>query len=172
MDNTASFQPTSLKILSGDRLFREIHALRASGQRIVFTNGCFDLLHPGHIEVLEQARRLGDILVVALNTDRSVFRLKGPKRPIVQEENRARVIAALACVSFVTFFDEETPENLIRQISPEVLVKGGDWAIGQIAGAPHVLSLGGTVHSIPLIPDSSTTGLIERICDRYSRDSV
>ena len=122
------------------------------------------------MEVLEQARSLGDILVVALNTDRSVADLKGPLRPTVSQTNRARVMASLACVSYVTFFDSDTPEDLIRKILPDVLVKGGDWSIDRIVGSAIVLERGGEVRSIPLVPDSSTTGLIERIIDRYSRD--
>jgi rfaE bifunctional protein nucleotidyltransferase chain/domain len=163
---------TSLsKILYEDQLIPLLEEQKSAGKRIVFTNGCFDLLHAGHIEVLEQARRLGDILVVALNTDHSVSGLKGPKRPIVPEKNRARVMAALECVTFVTFFDEETPELLIGRLAPDVLVKGGDWSVDRIAGSRSVLERGGTVRSIPLVPDSSTTGLIERILDRYQRPS-
>ncbi|EQD25464.1 MAG: D-glycero-beta-D-manno-heptose 1-phosphate adenylyltransferase [Nitrospirae bacterium] len=161
---------SSSKILDPESLLPVLERHKLQGEKIVFTNGCFDLLHAGHVEVLEQARSLGDILVVALNTDRSVATLKGPLRPIVPQANRARVMASLACVSYVTFFDSETPEDLIRRILPDVLVKGGDWSIDRIVGGRMVLERGGEVRSIPLVPDSSTTGLIERIIDRYSRD--
>ena len=170
MDTRSSFCSSSTKILDPGSLLPLLNRHRALGERIVFTNGCFDLLHAGHVEVLEKARSLGDILVVALNTDRSVADLKGPLRPIVPQTNRARVMASLACVSYVTFFDTDTPEDLIRQILPDVLVKGGDWSIDRIVGSKIVLERGGEVRSIPLVPDSSTTGLIERIIDRYSRD--
>lgn len=167
MANVPNFPLSSAKILPEEQLLPALLKGRSAGQSVVFTNGCFDLLHAGHIEVLEKARQLGNLLVVALNTDRSVAEIKGPNRPIVPEMNRARVIAALECVSFVTFFDEETPEGLIVRLSPDVLVKGGDWSIDRIAGSRHVLEKGGRVFSIPLVPDSSTTGLIERICSRY-----
>ncbi len=167
-ESSFPFAGTRSKILPVDDLLRSLSPRRAKGERVVFTNGCFDLLHAGHIEVLEKARALGDILVVALNTDRSVSTLKGPNRPIVPEANRAIVMAGLECVSYVTFFDEETPRTLIEQILPDVLVKGGDWPVEKIVGSDLVLARQGIVRSIPLVPDSSTTGLIDRILSRYT----
>ncbi len=171
MAHNTSETSSASKILDRTALLPVLERRRLSRETIVFTNGCFDLLHAGHIEVLEKARSLGDILVVALNTDLSVSALKGPLRPIVPQEKRARVVAALACVSYVTFFDSDTPFGLIRDILPDVLVKGGDWTIDRIVGSRLVLDNGGSVRSIPLIPDSSTTGLIDRIIDRYARHS-
>ncbi|MCL5953455.1 MAG: D-glycero-beta-D-manno-heptose 1-phosphate adenylyltransferase [Nitrospirae bacterium] len=162
------FSSTRTKILDLGDLLAALAPRREKGEKVVFTNGCFDLLHAGHIEVLEKARQLGQILIVALNTDRSVSTLKGPNRPIVPETNRAVVMAALECVSYVTFFDEETPRLLIERILPDVLVKGGDWPVERIVGSDIVLARNGTVRSIPLVPDSSTTGLIDRILSRYS----
>ncbi|MHB8368302.1 MAG: D-glycero-beta-D-manno-heptose 1-phosphate adenylyltransferase [Leptospirales bacterium] len=156
------------KILSPAALLLALAPRRAAGEQVVFTNGCFDLLHAGHIEVLEKARELGDILVVALNTDLSVSTLKGPLRPIVPQDNRARVMAGLECVSYVTFFEEETPLQLIERLLPDILVKGGDWTVERIVGSDIVLARKGLVRSIPLVPDSSTTGLIERILARYT----
>jgi rfaE bifunctional protein nucleotidyltransferase chain/domain len=170
MTRDKAFSSSLPKILPEDQLLLTIRKQRAAGHTVVFTNGCFDILHAGHIEVLEQARTLGDILVVALNTDRSVSEIKGPMRPIVPEQNRARVMAALECVSFVTFFDTPTPEPLIERLFPDVLVKGGDWTPDRIVGSRFVLNRGGRVLSIPLVPGSSTTGLIDRILDRYKRD--
>lgn len=169
---TIAFQGSSSasKIHDVTTLLPLLEAHRRSGEIIVFTNGCFDLLHAGHVEVLEQARSLGGVLVVALNTDRSVSAIKGPLRPIVPQDNRARVMAALSCVTYVTFFDTETPEDLIRKIVPDVLVKGGDWTPDKIVGSHLVLERGGMVRSIPLVPDSSTTGLIDRVIDRYAKN--
>lgn len=153
--------------MSREDLLETIRRVRLAGKRIVFTNGCFDLVHAGHIEVLEQARQKGDFLIVALNTDRSVRTLKGPSRPLVQETRRARVICALSCVDAVTLFDEPTPYELISLLEPDVLVKGGDWTPDRIVGGDIVLQKGGSVLSIPLLPDSSTTLLIERVLERY-----
>lgn len=136
---------------------------RAAGETIVFTNGVFDLLHPGHVEYLEAAARLGDRLVVGVNSDASVRRLKGPTRPIVPGEERAELVGALACVDAVVQFDDDTPERLIRQLRPDVLVKGGDWAVEQIVGREFVESLGGRVLNIPLREGLSTSALVERI---------
>ena len=134
------------------------------GKKVVFTNGCFDLLHPGHVLYLREARQLGDSLVVALNTDASVRRLgKGVDRPIVKENDRAIVIAALAAVDFVTFFDEDTPLEVIQILSPDILVKGGDWSADRIVGAEFVRSRGGEVYSLPFATGYSTTDLIQRI---------
>ena len=129
----------------------------------MFTNGVFDLLHRGHVEYLEDARALGDRLVVGINTDASVQRLKGPERPLVPEDERAEILAALACVDLVVPFDEDTPDRLIEQVRPDVLVKGGDWALDQIAGRAFVESYGGRVANIPLREGLSTTRIVERI---------
>lgn len=132
--------------------------------RLVFTNGCFDLLHPGHADCLERARRLGDALLVAVNTDRSVRGLgKGPGRPLVDQDARAMMVAALGCVDWVTLFDEETPETLIAEVRPDVLVKGGDYSEEEVAGAEVVRASGGEVVIVPLLPGYSTSALVRRI---------
>ena len=140
-----------------------IEGWRAAGETLVFTNGVFDLLHRGHAEYLEEAANLGDRLIVGINSDASVRRLKGPSRPIVPGEERAELVGALACVDAVVLFDEDTPERLIRELRPQVLVKGGDWALDQIVGRDFVESSGGRVLSIPLRQGLSTSNLIERI---------
>ena len=139
---------------------------RPRGGTLVFTNGCFDLLHPGHVQYLHDARMLGDALVVGLNTDASVSRLKGPRRPLVPEQDRALVLAALASVDAVTFFDEDTPGDLISALMPDVLVKGGDYRLDQIVGREDVTAAGGEVVTIPFVPGHSTTGLLQRIRQR------
>ena len=136
---------------------------RQEHRRIVFTNGCFDLLHIGHVRYLEAARGCGDLLFVGLNADDSVRRLKGPGRPVVPEAQRARVLAALFCVDHVAIFEEDTPLNLISAVLPDVLVKGADWAAGDIVGADVVQGCGGEVVRVELEPDVSTTRIIERI---------
>lgn len=137
---------------------------QAQGGRVVFTNGVFDLLHAGHVHVLESARALGDALVVGVNTDASVRRLgKGAERPIVAEADRARVLAALECVDCVVLFDEETPADLIHRLTPNVLVKGGDYSPDAIVGGDAVRAAGGEVVVIPLLPDRSTSRLVERL---------
>ena len=137
---------------------------RRQGARIVFTNGCFDLMHVGHTRYLEAARRLGDVLVVGLNSDASARSLgKGPGRPFMPEQERAEVLAALASVDYVVLFDEPDPRSLIEAVQPDVLVKGGDWQLDTIIGRDIVEQRGGTVHSIPLVPGVSTTDLVRRI---------
>ena len=143
-------------------------AVRVAGPgrsfRLVFTNGCFDVLHRGHVECLTEARRLGDALLVAINTDASVRRLgKGPGRPLVDERSRAEVVAALECVDIVTLFDEDTPRELIAELQPDVLVKGGDYAEDEVAGAGTVRERGGRVVIVPLVPGHSTSRMVERI---------
>ncbi len=140
-----------------------LEAWRAAGQVVVFTNGVFDLLHRGHVEYLEEARSLGDRLVVGVNSDASVRRLKGPGRPLVPQEDRLRVVAALACVDLAVVFDDDTPERLIREVQPQVLVKGGDWPVERIVGREFVESLGGRVLSVPLREGHGTSRLLERI---------
>jgi rfaE bifunctional protein nucleotidyltransferase chain/domain len=132
-------------------------------RKVVFTNGCFDILHPGHVAYLEEARRQGDLLVVALNADESVSRLKGPARPVNPLEDRMAVMAGLECVDFVTFFGEDTPLSLILQLKPDVLVKGGDWKPSDIVGGPEVLSWGGKVKSLKFVEGKSTTRVIEKM---------
>ncbi len=138
---------------------------RASGKRVVFTNGCYDLLHRGHIRLLEQARSMGDVLVLGLNTDASVRRMKGPSRPLMCEADRAAVAAGLAAVDAVTFFDEDTPRELIAALLPDILVKGADWS-HFIAGREEVEAAGGVVQTIPLEAGFSTTNLVEHILRR------
>jgi len=156
-------------VVSQDELMRRVAEAKRRGQRIVFTNGCFDLLHPGHVQCLEQARALGDVLVVAINSDTSVRGLKGDGRPLVPHEDRARVVAALASVDYVTIFDQPTPRELIARLLPDVLVKGGDWAPDAIVGREEVEAAGGRVVSIPLAAGYSTSKLIERIRNAGSR---
>ena len=141
----------------------KLAAWHAAGQKVVFTNGVFDLLHRGHVEYLEEARALGDRLVVGVNSDASVRRLKGPSRPIVGESDRAGLLAALRCVDLVVLFEDDTPERLIRAVRPAVLVKGGDWSVERIVGREFVESTGGHVLSIPLREGLSTSNLVERI---------
>jgi D-beta-D-heptose 7-phosphate kinase/D-beta-D-heptose 1-phosphate adenosyltransferase len=155
------------KITSEQDLLPLLQRHRQEGKRIVMTNGCFDLLHLGHIRYLQEARRQGDLLVVALNSDRSMRAIKGPKRPLIPEEERAEILAALACVDYVVLFDEPDPLRLIQAILPHTLAKGGDWTPDRIVGREVVEQAGGRVLSIPLTPGKSTTTLIERILERY-----
>lgn len=136
--------------------------------RVVFTNGCFDILHVGHTRYLRDAKALGDVLVVGVNSDASVRGLKGPERPIQNEEDRAELLASLASVDYVVIFSEPTPSALIEQVAPDVLVKGGDWPVEKIEGSKFVLARGGEVKSLPFHPGRSTTTLIERIDKRGS----
>lgn len=158
-----------MKALPLDQLRIERERLRQAGKKVVFTNGCFDLLHPGHVRYLQQARALGDALIVALNSDRSVRELKGDKRPILNEAERSEVMAALACVDFVTIFDEPTPLEIILTLLPDILVKGGDWGIDAIIGREEVEAAGGQVMSLAFVDGCSTTDVIERIAQRYGR---
>ncbi|MBI2870893.1 MAG: D-glycero-beta-D-manno-heptose 1-phosphate adenylyltransferase [Candidatus Omnitrophica bacterium] len=134
--------------------------LRQKGRRIVFTNGCFDLIHPGHIQILTRAHALGDYLIVGLNSDKSVRRLKGPSRPFISQQGRSQMLEALECVDCVVIFDAPTPEALIRAIHPDVLVKGADWTKGEIAGGDFVASYGGKIARVPLVKGQSSTRLI------------
>ncbi len=155
------------KILTLAELYIEREMLRGSGRMVVFTNGCFDLLHPGHVRYLQQAKALGDALIVGLNSDRSVRELKGPNRPILNEAERAEVISALGCVDYVTVFDDPTPREIIATLLPDILVKGGDWGVDQIIGRREVESAGGRVLSLPFVEGSSTTDVIQRIIERH-----
>ncbi len=132
-------------------------------RRVVFTNGCFDLLHVGHVRYLQEARSLGDYLVVGLNSDASVRRLKGPNRPLQNELDRLEIIASLRCVDLATLFNEDTPESLIHQVKPDILVKGGDWPIDKIVGAKFVQSYGGEVKSLQFVEGHSSTNLIKKM---------
>ena len=134
-----------------------------SRPKIVFTNGCFDLLHPGHVDLLERCRALGDRLIVGLNSDASVRALKGPHKPYIHEQDRRRMLLALRCVDDVVLFDEETPQRLIDELQPDVLVKGGDWPVDTILGGDVVRARGGEVLSLPLLPGYSTTLVVEDI---------
>lgn len=152
------------KIMTAARLDPVLKQARTQKKRIVFTNGCFDLMHIGHTRYLQAARALGDLLVVGVNSDVSVRTLnKGSDRPIVPEAQRAEVLAALGCVDYVVIFSEPDPGELIASLQPDVLVKGGDWAINQIVGRETVEARGGIVTTIPLVPGMSTTSLLQRI---------
>ena len=140
-----------------------VHDWQEAGEKVVFTNGCFDILHPGHIEYLEKAREFGDKLVIGLNTDNSVSRIKGDSRPLNEENFRSRILAALECVDLITTFEEDTPLNLILHSKPDILVKGSDYEINEIVGAKEVLENGGEVKTISLLPGFSTSDLIEKI---------
>jgi D-beta-D-heptose 7-phosphate kinase/D-beta-D-heptose 1-phosphate adenosyltransferase len=157
---------TTSKLKTVSELAQLAASARRDGRCVVFTNGCFDLLHIGHTRYLQEARSLGDLLIVAINSDASVSALKGPERPLVPEQERAEVLAALACVDYVTIFDAADPGGVIAAIQPDVLVKGGDWPVEQIVGRELVLARGGRVVSLPLVPGASTTGLVRRILDR------
>src|ERR1700733_9359999 len=151
------------KIVSRDELIQVTGREKRNGRTVVFTNGCFDLLHPGHVRCLAEARALGDLLVVAVNSDRSVRGNKGPERPLVSEQDRAEVLAGLASVDYVTIFDEPTPRELIARVLPNILVKGADWAPDQVAGREEVEAAGGARGLVPLAPGFSTTSILQRI---------
>lgn len=136
---------------------------KRNGRRVVFTNGCFDLLHPGHIETLEKARSLGDALIVGVNSDRGVREIKGPGRPIVPERERAEVLTALECVDAVVIFDEPTPREAVAALLPDVLAKGGDWSSDRIIGREEVEGAGGRVVAIPVVAGHSTSAMVEKI---------
>ncbi len=155
------------KIVRCEELKETVQALKRAAKKIVFTNGCFDLLHIGHVRYLKAAKDEGDVLIVGLNSDRSVRLIKGPKRPLVPENERAEVVASLACVDFVTVFDEPDPLVTIRAVMPDVLVKGADWAEDAIIGRDIVERDGGRVVRIPLTEGASTSKMIENIVDSY-----
>ncbi|HKO30634.1 MAG TPA: D-glycero-beta-D-manno-heptose 1-phosphate adenylyltransferase [Nitrospiraceae bacterium] len=153
-----------VKVVTRDQLAPLLHTARAQGKRVVFTNGCFDLMHIGHTRYLQAAKDLGDLLVVGVNSDASVRSLsKAPDRPIVSDTQRAEVVAALGCVDYVVLFNEADPHSLIAALQPDVLVKGGDWPVERIVGREIVEARGGTVRTIPLVPGASTTSLLQRI---------
>jgi len=157
------------KIKERKDLQRIIEDLKKNGKRIVFTNGCFDLLHVGHIRYLEKGKSFGDVLIVGVNSDQSVRILKGPKRPILPEGERAEILSGLGCVDYITLFDEPTPLELISFLQPHILVKGGDWTKETTVGKEVVERLGGEVVIIPFIEGSSTSNLIETILKRYEK---
>lgn len=151
------------KILPLNALARKVEAHRRRGKRIVFTNGCFDLLHVGHVRYLRQAKALGDVLIVAVNSDRSVRRLKGQGRPIQNEQDRLEILASLESVDYLTLFDEDTPLAVIERLQPDVLVKGGDWPPDRIVGRQVVEKGGGKIVTIPYVVGASTTDLVRKI---------
>ncbi|AAC06521.1 D-glycero-beta-D-manno-heptose 1-phosphate adenylyltransferase [Aquifex aeolicus] len=137
------------------------------GKKVVFTNGCFDIIHAGHVDYLEKAKKLGDILVVGMNSDSSVRRIKGERRPIIPQEMRAKVLSSLKPVDYVVIFEEDTPEKLIKAIKPDVLVKGGDWPLDKIVGREFVESYGGKVLTIPFEYDISTSKIVQKVLELY-----
>ena len=151
------------KIKTQAELAEIVKREKSSGKTVGFTNGCFDILHLGHVKYLDEAKRGCDLLVIGVNSDGSVKRIKGKGRPVNSQETRMEILAALECVDFLTVFEEDTPERLIETLTPDVLFKGGDWHEGNIAGAGHVKSQGGKVRVIPYVEGYSTTGLIERL---------
>lgn len=139
------------------------NSLRSEGKKVVFTNGCFDLLHRGHVEFLNEAKHCGDVLIVGLNSDSSVERIKGKNRPIVSQEDRAYILSNLLAVDYVALFEDDTPRAMIEALLPDVLVKGADWSLEEVVGREIVERAGGEVRTIPLVPNRSTTGIIEKI---------
>jgi len=159
------------KVLASEDLPAKVNELRQRGLRIVFTNGCFDILHPGHLSYLQKARSLGDVLIVGINSDRSVKELKGNLRPIFDQDERCELLSGLESVNFITIFDKSTPRDLIKAILPEVLVKGGDWGLEQIVGREEVEASGGRVVSLPYEEGYSSSAIIQRILKRYGESS-
>ncbi len=151
------------KLKGAQELSAIVAGLRGEGKKIVFTNGCFDIIHRGHIHCLQEARRQGDVLIVAMNSDASVTALKGKMRPILPQEDRTVVLAALSCVDYLVIFDEPTPIDLIRRLKPDLLVKGGDWSREDIVGAPEVEGWGGRVMVVPRLEGLSTSHILERL---------
>ena len=151
------------KIYSLPQLLEQLKTWREQGQKVVFTNGCFDLLHLGHVDYLEKARQLGDKLVLGLNTDRSISSIKGPNRPLQDEMSRARVMASLLFVDAVVLFDSDTPLDLIKAVQPDILVKGDDYTVEQIVGQKEVIAAGGQVKTVPLVTGYSTTNIVKKI---------
>jgi len=156
-----------LKSLEEIKLIRS--TLKADNKKVVFTNGCFDLIHAGHIDYLNKAKALGDVLIVGLNSDYSVKRIKGEKRPIINEDERAEIISNIKPVDYVVLFDEDTPAELIKELVPDLLIKGADWKVDKIVGAETVLANGGEVKTIEFINDQSTSKIVDLITSRYSK---
>jgi rfaE bifunctional protein nucleotidyltransferase chain/domain len=157
------------KILTWEELKKEVKRSRDEGKKIAFTNGCFDILHAGHVQYLREAHKLGDLLILGLNSDASVRKIKGEKRPLVPQEERAEVVASLMAVDFVTLFDETTPLRLIEYLRPDCLVKGGDWKEDAVVGGDLVRAWGGKVVIVPLTEGISTTNIVEKILRAYGR---
>ncbi len=155
------------KIVTWEALKREVERLRGEGKKVAFTNGCFDILHAGHVQYLREARKAGDLLILGLNSDASVRAIKGEKRPLVPQGERAEVVASLAAVDYVTLFDEPTPLALIEYLRPDLLVKGGDWEEESVVGRDAVRSWGGKVVIIPMTEGVSTTNIVEKILRIY-----
>jgi D-beta-D-heptose 7-phosphate kinase/D-beta-D-heptose 1-phosphate adenosyltransferase len=155
------------KVLPREKAIEWVGKLKGQGKRVVFTNGCFDVLHPGHTRYLAEARKLGDVLLVAVNSDRSVRSLKGPGRPIFPENERAETLAALEAVDYVTIFDDLTPQAVIARMLPQILVKGGDWELDEIVGRAEVEAAGGQVLAIPLVPGFSTSAIIQAAAKNF-----
>lgn len=160
---------STLKIKDLEEIIPLRTRMKASGQRLVFTNGCFDLLHVGHVRYLNQARALGDALLVGINSDRSMREIKGPSRPIVPASERAEVLAALSSVDFVIIFDEATPGRIIDALVPDVLVKGADWSPDAIIGRDTVEKAGGVVRNLPLVAGASTSSIIRKVLDNFEK---
>jgi D-beta-D-heptose 7-phosphate kinase/D-beta-D-heptose 1-phosphate adenosyltransferase len=158
------------KIVTLEDLVARLGRVRKSGQKIVFTNGCFDIVHVGHVRYLAEARSQGDMLIVGLNSDGSTRTIKGEKRPIVRQDHRAEVLASLACVDYVVLFEEPDPLRLIQTLKPDVLVKGEDWAADAIIGAEDVKSRGGKIVRISFVEETSTTAIIQTILQRHQGD--
>ncbi len=150
-----------------NKLKKILDELKSRGNKVVFTNGCFDILHSGHVDYLNKAKALGDVLVVAINSDESVSRIKGAKRPVLNQKERAFVVDNLKAVDYVTFFDQDTPAEIIDFLIPDVLVKGADWKIDEIVGAKTVIGNGGSVERIDFVSQQSTTKIIEKIVSKY-----
>lgn len=157
------------KICPREELRKELDRLRKEGKKIAFTNGCFDILHVGHVRYLEGAKKTADVLILALNSDSSVRTIKGEKRPLIPQNERAEVLAGLASVDYVTIFDEATPLELIRYLKPDVLIKGGDWTEDRIVGRNEVRSWGGKVVVIPEVEGASTTNIVDKVLQVYGR---
>jgi len=158
------------KILDRTSLKKKLDALRQEGKKIAFTNGCFDLLHVGHVRYLKEARKTADVLVLALNSDSSVHAIKGSKRPLVPEQERAEVLSALECIDFITIFSEPTPLELIVLLQPDVLIKGGDWAEEQVVGRNEIRQWGGRVEIIPEVVGRSTTNIVDKVLAVYGSE--
>ena len=163
------YQPRGLKtkLKALEIIKNEIQPLQQQGKKIVFTNGCFDILHAGHVDIFQQARNLGDALVIAVNSDISIKKIKGEKRPVVPQAQRMQVLAALEAIDYVVIFDEENPLKIIKELQPDILVKGGDWPVETIVGREIVEKKGGKVLSIPLMEGISTTNIIEEVKKRF-----
>ena len=157
------------KIKNIDELREIVTDIQSAGKKVVFTNGCFDILHTGHVRYLKVAKGYGDVLVVAINSDESVRRIKDARRPVMSQAERAEILSSLEAVDYVTVFDEDDPHRVIAELMPDVLVKGGDWGLDRIVGRDLVEGKGGKVYSVPFVEGASTTGIVERILERYGK---